>query len=295
MLKISRRAIFLLPVLLLLVSCGILPRNELASDTGLLWRVEGKGIPVSYLFGTMHSEDPRVLALSSEVEFAFNSASSLVLEINFSDESRQYAVTSMFFQDGTRLSDLLSATVYEQTLNLMSVRGLDEVRVSRMKPWAAFTLMNMPESKTGIYLDISLYQRALGDGKEVLGLETIQEQISTFDDMDMSTQVQLLEGSLGKAKDFEKALQDTVERYLSRDLNRLSELNEEFLEEMSPELAHTFRRRLIDDRNQRMFSRLISLLPNQKYFVAVGALHLPGDTGLIAQLRDAGFQVTPVY
>lgn len=54
------------------------------------------------------------------------------------------------------------------------------------------------------------------------------------------------------------------------------------------------RRMLIDDRNADWLKQLSSILPSESVFIAVGAGHLIGDTGLIKELQKAGYTVTPV-
>ena len=44
-----------------------------------------------------------------------------------------------------------------------------------------------------------------------------------------------------------------------------------------------------------MVERMEQLLRQGNAFVAVGALHLPGDHGILQLLSDDGYQVTRVY
>jgi uncharacterized protein YbaP (TraB family) len=48
------------------------------------------------------------------------------------------------------------------------------------------------------------------------------------------------------------------------------------------------------DRNERMTNRIAEFIKKQPTFIAIGALHLPGDIGVIARLRKKGFTVVPV-
>jgi uncharacterized protein YbaP (TraB family) len=52
---------------------------------------------------------------------------------------------------------------------------------------------------------------------------------------------------------------------------------------------------LIDDRNARMAQRLRPWLRHGGAFIAVGALHLPGEHGLLAVLSAQGLRLTRVY
>ena len=68
----------------------LLVSTVFAAGEGLLWRVSGNGAD-GYLFGTMHSEDPRVTTLPVEVEHHFSTARTLVLEVSLDRQSEAAA------------------------------------------------------------------------------------------------------------------------------------------------------------------------------------------------------------
>jgi uncharacterized protein YbaP (TraB family) len=51
---------------------------------------------------------------------------------------------------------------------------------------------------------------------------------------------------------------------------------------------------MVDDRNNKMFDRLLPLMRAENSFIAVGALHLPGESGLLTRFSEAGFSVTVI-
>ena len=155
--------------------------------------------------------------------------------------------------------------------------------------------MNMPEPETGVYLDLKLHQLSSSQGKKLYGLETIEEQIATFDEMPMAEQVALLDHSLANQEEMSEVMEKTIEIYLSKDLAAMEALNKRFMGEMPADLASNFTYRLIDFRNLRMYKRMKPLIASGGAFVAVGALHLPGESGLIKQLRQDGISVSAVY
>jgi uncharacterized protein YbaP (TraB family) len=55
-----------------------------------------------------------------------------------------------------------------------------------------------------------------------------------------------------------------------------------------------FEKRIITDRNHVMAERASTYLAKGGAFMAVGALHLPGEEGLVELLRKQGFTVTSV-
>lgn len=92
-------------------------------------------------------------------------------------------------------------------------------------------------------------------------------------------------------KDPEKSIQATKEltaAYEAQDLDKMSELSSKDNEH--PE----FMEALVDKRNAEWLQKLPSIMNDAPSFIAVGALHLAGDKGIIEGLRKAGYTVTPV-
>ena len=50
---------------------------------------------------------------------------------------------------------------------------------------------------------------------------------------------------------------------------------------------------LIDKRNANMAERALPHLNAGSVLIAVGAMHLPGEAGLVHLLRERGFEITP--
>jgi hypothetical protein len=265
------------------------------SERGLLFEVEGtRGIP-SYLFGTIHSEDPRVVALPKPVQDAFDRASVLVMEVIPNQAAIGRSVNAMIFHDGRRLEDVIGASLYAKTVTVLKTRGLTEAAIQDFKPWAIITLLSLPRSETGQFLDLRLYQDALAQGKPALGLETMDEQLSIFEELSERDQIALLRETLAVQDEMPDVFERLIRAYLSRDLDELLRLSERYLQGGDSALAERFRVAALDRRNRRMAQRLIPLLRRGGYFVAVGALHLPGKGGLLGRLTDSGFRVRALY
>lgn len=52
--------------------------------------------------------------------------------------------------------------------------------------------------------------------------------------------------------------------------------------------------KMVDNRNMEWAKQLPELMKSNTCFIAVGALHLPGENGLINLLRKEGYKVKPV-
>ncbi len=278
-------------LLLLLQASVTLAQGEHA----LLWRVETEQGAVSHLFGTIHSEDPRVLALPAPVAQAFAAADTLVLEMDLGKAETATMGRAMLLSPEDNLQSLIGEELYRQTATAMATRGYSEAMVSRMRPWAIVLTLNMPQAKTGIFLDYSLYLQAVDQGKPVRGLEQMEEQLSVFTTLTLGDQISLLRDTLREQADFPQLFERLLEAYLKRDLQALSALSEQSLQVSEEGLQQRFTEAVLDERNQLMVRRLLPMLETGGIFVAIGALHLPGEKGLLALLRQQGLRITAVY
>jgi hypothetical protein len=163
-----------------------------------------------------------------------------------------------------------------------------------MKPWAAATALSMPVPETGRVLDVVLFQRAQQAGKPLHGLETIAEQLEVFDGLPLEDQVGLLRDAVEQVDGLDAMLAELLAAYKRQDLAAMMAINEAAMAAGDQRLAGEFQRRLIVDRNHRMAERMEPWLNQGGAFVAVGALHLPGEQGIVSLLRQRGYSVRAV-
>jgi uncharacterized protein YbaP (TraB family) len=268
---------------------------ETAPLQGLLWEVSKPGTATSHLFGTIHSEDPEVLQLGAPVQAAFDAAHSVVLEVLLDTDAMQYSSAAMLLMDGRTLAGIIGADLFSRASRATRSRGIPDVLLQRMKPWAVAVTLSMPVPDTGQVLDMVLYQSALQANKPVHGLETIHEQLDVFDDLSESDQIVLLRDALDNFPELDAMHAELLAAYKQRDLGTLQAINDVSLETGDRRLADHFQRRLIGDRNRLMAERMQPYLEQGRAFVAVGALHLPGADGLLQLLQQHGYTVRVVY
>lgn len=289
-------------LLLLLLLGGLQPAQArdtgaaLAGDQGLLWQISSPATgKTSYLFGTIHSEDPRVTALAPAVQSAFDHSSRFVMEIIPDQSSMLAASQAMLLADGSSLHALVGQPLFEKTARILRELGVPDEAADHFKPWAAMVVMSMPKLKTGQVLDFMLYSAALQAGKAQAGLETAMEQISIFDTLPVSEQKVLLADAVTQYPQMENMMEQMHVAYLSRNLTKLAALSDQYSSEGDAKLASKINAALVDQRNLRMAQRMEAYLREGGAFVAVGALHLPGQQGLLQLLRKRGYVVTAVY
>ncbi len=260
---------------------------------GPLYRFSKPGQAAHYLLGTMHSDDPRVLAVLQRLDQPFEQVQQVALEILPDTGTMLMASTAMLLPPDQTLSGLLGEKLFRKVVAAMGEKGVPELLLQRMKPWAVAVILGTPEL-TGEAMDQVIYRHALARHKKLRALETPAEQLALFDQLPERLQRRMLEETLEQRQALHQQLEQLVQVYLDGDLERLQELSLEFDASGDPELTAWFRDHLIRQRNHRMLKRLLPLLQEGTTLVAVGALHLPGNEGLIKLLQRAGYRVEPV-
>lgn len=288
--KYTHRSLALLGVMLLALFSA-----ALQAEQALLWRVQSAEGAVSHLFGTIHSDDPRVTALPEPVEQAFTQSATVVLEVELNAEVQQRMAQSILLPPAHQLADYIPNDLYRASLAAMAERGYPAEITSRLRPWALVLTLSMPQPMTGEFLDKVLHDRALAERKQVRGLETVDEQMAIFSELSLADQQALLRQALADQEQLPQMMETMLVAWLERDLGALQSLYEENLAGLPAALQSRFGQRLVESRNRLMAERAVPLLRQGGAFIAVGAMHLPGEEGVVALLREAGMTVSPVY
>ena len=293
--------LLLLPLAGIAAECRTVAPERIAAapsdfGKGLLWRIDGAGAAPSYLFGTFHTSDPRITTLPCPVQQAFDGATSYTMEVIMNGAGLVSMAEAMFFSDGKTLEDVLGAALYQEVVAILTQQDPAKARAVRhMKPWAVMMAFGGGGvGGGGLFLDMALQLRATRHDKPTYGLETMQEQIAVFNGMSLDDQVVLLRDALQSRHTQEHAMEELTAAYLARDLAAIAGLNDKY-KPADLRVHAELMDRLLTARNRNMAERMRARLQEGSAFVAVGALHLPGDTGLLRLLTDAGYRVTRLY
>lgn len=265
---------------------------------GLLWKIEKQGIANSYLYGTMHVGDPRVTNLAREVEQAFMQADHFSMEVLMNFQAMGVITSASFFNDGRTLKEVMGHIEYKRLSSLINGRiFISEDIVNNMKPWAVLLLLMMPadpQLQGSSALDMVLYRRASQRNIKLTGLETAEEQVAVFDSMSLQDQLWMLNRTIDEIDSSDAQMAEMLNAYISRDLAKLVSIQQSLMYEDS-EVDDRFMYQLLDVRNNRMAERMLPILDSGKAFIAIGALHLPGKTGVLHLLEQQGYKVSSIY
>ena len=290
-----------LAILLLGLGRPALANADMPYGQGLLWQIDRDGAAPSYLFGTMHSADEEVTDLAPPVIDAFARAQSLSLEVIMTQEARMSLAYAMMLSDGRTLEQVLGADLFQRTVTAGRPYGFGQDHLRLFKPWAVMTLLSLPPSEVKRQaagekaLDNRLQDAAAQRGLALHSLEEIDEQISLFNDMAEADQVAMLDATIAQSDQVELMFEKMRSAYLDQNPALIFELMQAQQTGYDPALVDTFTSRFLDARNDRMVERMQPRLAEGGAFIAVGALHLPGESGILKQLESRGFQLTRLY
>ena len=264
---------------------------EGGATQGVFWQIQKNDQTAGYLLGTIHSEDPRVLEFSEQFLAELYSCDVYAMEMVPDLPTLHKLTEYMNFQDGQTLQSVIGEERFSLLTNTMTEYRLPADFLVHMKPWAAMMTLSTPPPKTGFFMDLSLSLRASGSSLAVVGLETLEQQLSFLEDMPLDMQISLLDQAIAEAGRVGQMQLEMVDAYLENNLQLLQSITDEELQVVGDEARDYFYLNGIEKRNRRMLAALQPLIESSKVFVAVGALHLPGEQGLLNLLSNSGFKV----
>ncbi|MDE6027747.1 MAG: TraB/GumN family protein [Muribaculaceae bacterium] len=267
----------------------------------ILWKVEKPGNDhVTYILGTHHFAPLSVLDSLARLPEALQNADKVYGELDMaamtSPESMMAMQQALMAPADSTLDKVLTPVQLETVkaaLDPMTGGQLPLEALYPMKPAALSTqiaaMMAMqlfPDLNPMEGLDMTMQERAKALGKPVAGLETIDFQMNCLYGTPISEQAESLMKTIEDMDGESKRAVELANAYLNHNLDAI--LKSMMEEESDPEDYE----RLIFSRNDNWVDQLIKEMPEASLLVVVGAGHLPGDRGVLSQLRKAGYTVT---
>ncbi len=289
-----RQALAGLALLLLAGSAAAGPFGQ-----GLLWRIEPPGgAAPSHIYGTVHVDDARALKLAQPVRDALAASGQLALELVTDADSAEAFAAASQLPEGQSLGALLGAKDYALVEDILRNRyGIPSYVAERMAPWSAYVTLNLPGPRMGFTVDELLHRIALKQNKPVVALETVEAQIGAMQGIPMAQQLLLLRSVAGHHDEVVKMVKQLIEYYLREDLDGILHLQDALDASLGDDVRaaqDALVERVLIGRNAGMAQRTAKLADAGGAFVAVGALHLQGERGVLAELERRGYRVTRV-
>lgn len=270
---------------------------------GVLWKIERDDELIGYIFGTIHMNDKRITKVRKNIIGYFDEMNSFAMESFPSDHywnpyhGGQMIKKDMTLPEGQTLEGLIGKELYAKVEEALLQMGLDKETIMHLKPWAAMRSFAVKAENTGeLILDYELLDRAAAQHKELYQVESIEEFLVTFYAMPQDVQIKLLEFTVDSYDEMRNTIEQMLTAYLEEDLRKMYEISTNFIPD-SPEnerYRETYLKHVVKDRNIVMEHYMRKPMREKKTFIAVGALHLYGDQGVLALMEKDGYEVTRI-
>ena len=276
----------------------------------LLWKISGNGLQKpSYIIGTYHlapvSFTDSIKGLKAALDASEQVYGEIIMADMTSPENMQKMQAAMMLPDGQTLDKLFTADEMTRINALVkSVLGVDMTnpmvaqQLGKLTPYALqvqlgvlIYLKKHPGFNPNEGFDSYFQKEAAAKGKGVGGLETFDFQINTlYKSTTMERQKQLLLCMADNLEFTEEQTENVVKAFFTQDLDGIEKAMDAKLNNTcdgTPEEKET----LIYSRNDNWMKQMPEIMKQKGTFFAVGAGHLPGERGLLAQLKKAGYTV----
>ena len=281
---------------------SILPVAVLADSAGTpvtMWMAEGSGNRV-YLLGSIHLLREQDHPLPQIIADAYEDAETLYMELDMDDLdplATQATINRLgMLEEGISLRDVMGEELYAEAATAASELEIPLEMLERTEPWyAAITVEQLVLARIGFStaygIEMHLLRKASGDGKEILGFETLEQQLGYLDSLSLEAQRELLMQTLTEGAVIREIMDDLISAWRSGDIDYLEQT---LLADLSgyPELYDT----IVADRNRLWVDTIDDLLDDgEDYLVIVGALHLVGEDGVPRLLEQRGIRITQMH
>ncbi len=268
---------------------GAAPASDgLIHATPALWAVQDADTTI-YLFGTVHMLKPDVRWFEGDVKAAFDRSDTLVIEVAQGDPAK---LATTFARLATNQGDPPASQALTPQQSARYAAALKTYHIpaeamERVDPWLiAINLSVAPLLQLGYQQDLGadklLEAAATQSGKQVIGLESAEEQLGIFDALPRKVQIDYLNATLEGLPEAEKEFTTLINNWSRGRADALAKQMNDSLKD-TPELAKP----LLLDRNVSWAAWIAQRMEQPgTVFIAVGAGHLAGKGSVIALLAQ---------
>lgn len=259
-----------------------------APDRGPLWRIT-RGGQSSYLFGSLHVGKADWAYPGPALRAAWAQTDVLAVELDPADVGPALAAAG----PGEALAPPLAERVQAQA----RVACLPPGALAPLPAMLQLSLLTLLEARRDGFdamfgQDLMLLAWARTEGRPVLALETLQEQLDAMAPP-AGELPQIVDGALRQLQrgEMRAPLRKLADAWQRGDMKTLADYRR-WCGCASTPAERAWFKRINDDRNVNLAERIAALHgPGQRLLVAVGALHMSGPQALPRLLAERGFTV----
>ncbi|KGJ06746.1 hypothetical protein SAMN04487972_102201 [Paracoccus halophilus] len=287
-------------------------------DDGLFWQAEKDGMR-AILIGTYHFGDPRHAITMERFAPEIARAGFLMVEAGPEEEAR---LTEAMASDPSLIVDMSGPTLPErldkaewQALSdLLEQRGLPAMVASRLRPWYVAVMLGISpcmirmtqERGDSGGLDGLLTESALAEGVPIRALEPWNTLFTLFEGMTPEEEEDMIRAAMPAARyadDYAVTLADAYfagESWMMWEFGRFDAYEKSGLprDQIDAQMQMA-QEKLMDQRNASWIGPIETTaaeaaVRGKAIVVGFGALHLPGEKGVLRRLENSGWRISPI-
>lgn len=250
-----------------------------------------------YVLGTFHLMRPGATWRDARIDAALASSDAFYFEADAwgVDPAEMQAVVlgAGMYPQGETLPSHLTSDQWVAVSDMAISLNLPPQALQQMRPWFAAiniaALIGVSEGfDPNLGVDATLYNELRASGRELRFFETFEDQIHFLSHFGEDIQVKMLMETVSNPAANEGQFDRMYNAWAAGDLDQLDEIGNGEMRRAYPEVYEA----IIANRNRQWVADLTALMGERgTFFVAVGALHLPGDEGVISLMESRGFTV----
>lgn len=284
--------------------------NAVPFAQGNLWQARRDGALIT-LVGTYHLEDPRHQALLDSLAPHLADATALLVEAGPQEEAALQAEVAanperLIISTGPTLPEALPEADWKRLSEALLARNMPPFMVAKLQPWYVMVMLSIPacqfaQATAANGLDKQLIAQAEAAGIPVIAVEPWDTIFTIFGTMGAAEQQALLMQSLDAAEAGDDMAVTLADSYFAGENRLLWEFSKQdamtrsglSAEEIERDFA-LMEEAMMNRRNRSWIAPIEAAAAKGPVVVAVGALHLPGEEGVLNLLAAKGWAVTPL-
>ena len=260
-----------------------------------LWQVNSEQNRI-YLLGSIHLLREQDYPIPSAIYDAYENAEILIMELDMDDmdpaEGQALTKELGMIQGDRTLSDLMGSELYGEAETLAAAAQIPIALLAKSEPWyAAMTVEIMLLMRMGFNpqygIETHFMNLAADDGKEILGFETMRQQLELLDSLSPEVQRDMLIQALAEGIELHALMDPMIDAWSKGDMTFIADNLLADIEDY-PEINQA----IVVDRNIDWTNQIVDLLNDREdYLVIVGTLHLVGAQGGPNLLQSRDYEV----
>ena len=267
-------------------------QSQTVAKGSLLFEISGKGITnPSFVFGTFHIMCKDQFIISPTLASKITSAEQFYGELDMDDPGMQASMMQKIMLKDKTIESLMDSSSFK-TFNeaFKKITGMSAIQLNHYKPFFLLSLITIKTIPCLNFVqpETELMQMAKKNGKEILGLETVEDQMNAIDVQPLDSQIVSLQKMVLNFDSTKNMMKDMIAVYQKNDAAFLYDyVQNQGTDGMDEEI-------LLVKRNLNWLPKIKKIMQEKSSFIAVGGAHLGGKTGILALLKAEGYQIKPV-